>query len=198
MPWYAWVGADTKAEFLRGFFLKHNVGRFLQPMENHRGGVLYYLLILLAGFAPWSVFFAPVAWHFFRSLRPPLSSTTDDGQRTTDKYRFLGCWVVVYLLFFSVSRTELPNYVLPLYPACRFWWALLERWRRGEIVPPAWLLPASLASLCLAGVLTAAGLLFAGGAFGTSCCAAGTCPVWKNGPSSVWCPCWGAWGAGGV
>ena len=26
-PWYAWVGADTKADFLRGFLGKHNVSR---------------------------------------------------------------------------------------------------------------------------------------------------------------------------
>src|SRR5262249_5974935 len=54
MPWYAWVAADTKAEFLRGFFLQHNVGRFLEPMESHRGSVFYYAFVLLIGFAPWS------------------------------------------------------------------------------------------------------------------------------------------------
>src|SRR5262245_57207404 len=43
VPWYAWVGADTRGEFLRGFFLKHNVGRFLEPMENHGGPIVYYL-----------------------------------------------------------------------------------------------------------------------------------------------------------
>jgi 4-amino-4-deoxy-L-arabinose transferase-like glycosyltransferase len=161
-PWYAWVAADTKAEFLRGFFLKHNVGRFLQPMENHKGGVLYYLLILLAGFAPWSVFFVPVFWSVVRS---PVSVATDDGQRTTDKYRFLGCWMAVYLLFFTLSSTKLPNYVLPLYPPLSILVAhFLDRWRRGEITAPARTLGVSLASLCLMGVLLALGLLIAGGA----------------------------------
>jgi len=36
-PWYTWVAADTKASFLTGFLLKHNVGRYLSPMENHHG-----------------------------------------------------------------------------------------------------------------------------------------------------------------
>src|SRR5205823_1974746 len=107
VPWYAWVAADTKAEFLRGFFLQHNVGRFLESMESHKGSVLYYAFVLLVGFAPWSVFFAAMAWHAWSVVR---TSTTG----MTDKDRFLGCWIVVYLAFFTVSRTKLPNYVLPL------------------------------------------------------------------------------------
>jgi 4-amino-4-deoxy-L-arabinose transferase-like glycosyltransferase len=162
-PWYGWVAAETKGEFLRGFFLKHNVGRFLEPMEKHHGGVLYYLLILLAGFAPWSIFFGPVGWHFVKSLahRPSLAT---EGQRTADKYRFLGCWIAAYLLFFTLSSTKLPNYVLPLYPPLSVLVAhFLERWRRGEIAAAAWVLRGSLVCLCLAGVLLGLGLLIAGG-----------------------------------
>lgn len=158
VPWYAWVAADTKAEFLRGFFLRHNLDRFLTPMENHRGSVLYYLLIVLVGFAPWSIFFVPVAWHGWQRRRA-----------VDPRYRFLGCWIVVYLLFFTVSSTKLPNYVLPLYPPLALLVAhFLDRWRRGEVTPPAWVMHASLASLCLVGILLAAGLLVAGGAFGTA------------------------------
>ena len=32
-------------------------------------------------------------------------------------HRFLLCWVVVYLVFFSAAATKLPNYILPIYPA---------------------------------------------------------------------------------
>ena len=28
IPWYAWVGAETRLEWLKGFFWVHNVGRF--------------------------------------------------------------------------------------------------------------------------------------------------------------------------
>src|SRR6266511_2360827 len=54
-PWYAMVGVDTKAEFLRGFFWTHNVGRFFAPMENHHGPLYYYAVVLGLGFLPWSV-----------------------------------------------------------------------------------------------------------------------------------------------
>jgi len=163
-PWYAWVSADTKAEFLRGFFLTHNVNRFLAPMENHRGPVLYYLLVLLAGFVPWSVFFAATAWHTWQWSR----QTHRPGQPTQDlRYRFLACWIAVYLAFFTLSRTKLPNYVLPLYPPVALLVGhFLDRWRRGEVAPPAWTMYGGLVALCLVGVLTVAGLLIGGGAVG--------------------------------
>ncbi len=168
VPWYAWVGAETKAEFLRGFFLRHNVDRFLAPMENHRGPVVYYLLVLLVGFAPWSIFFVATGWHYFRSVAPGGDDpSTDRGPRTTDQYRFLTCWVVVYLAFFSASRTKLPNYVLPVYPAVAILVGhFLDRWRRGEVAPPAWAVYAGVAALGLTGVLTAVGLLAGGGVLG--------------------------------
>jgi 4-amino-4-deoxy-L-arabinose transferase-like glycosyltransferase len=199
VPWYAWVGAETKAEFLRGFFLQHNVHRFLEPMENHQGSVLYYLLVLLVGFAPWSAFFAGTGWHIWsvarhkvpgsedstpegpgsedstRAFNPrikapvessePGSSEPGTSGSTRDRYRFLACWIAIYLVFFSISRTKLPNYVLPAYPPLAILMAhFLDRWRRGELSPPAWTLHAGMAALCLIGLLTTTGLLVGGGA----------------------------------
>src|SRR5262245_58438531 len=78
VPWYAWVGADTRGEFLRGFFFKHNFSRFLEPMENHRGPVVYYLGVLLVGFAPWSAFFLPAGWHAWRQARDAKAGGNPD------------------------------------------------------------------------------------------------------------------------
>jgi 4-amino-4-deoxy-L-arabinose transferase-like glycosyltransferase len=65
VPWYAWITAETKGEFTRGFFLTHNFGRFLSPMENHRGPIYYYLIALLLGFAPWSPLLIPAVFFEF-------------------------------------------------------------------------------------------------------------------------------------
>jgi hypothetical protein len=62
----------------------------------------------------------------------------------------------------------LPNYVLPMYPPLALLMGhFLDRWRRGAVTPPAWVMRASLASLLLVGILTTLGLLLASGAFGT-------------------------------
>src|SRR5262245_30950113 len=87
LPWYVLVGVETRANFLRGFFLTHNVGRFLSPMESHSGPIYYYLVVLLVGLAPWSVFLGLAGWDAWRSGR-------DQEVRPSERaaIRFLACW----------------------------------------------------------------------------------------------------------
>jgi 4-amino-4-deoxy-L-arabinose transferase-like glycosyltransferase len=175
-PWYALVGVETKAEFLSGFFLRHNVGRFLRAMEGHSGapgaagsvvryvgGALYYPLVLLIGLAPWSAFLGLAAWYGAgRRAR-------DDGGAATGAYRFLWCWVAAYLVFFSVAGTKLPNYVLPLYaPVVLLVARFLVRWRREAVEPGRGLLHAGLAGFAAVGVAFAVGLLVVGGVLAPS------------------------------
>jgi 4-amino-4-deoxy-L-arabinose transferase-like glycosyltransferase len=164
LPWYIWVAADTKAGFLRGFLINHNLDRFLSPLENHRGSPFYYAVVLLAGFAPWSAFLGLTLWYSWSRRRFPESSAPS-GDIQQFAQRFLWCWIVVYLVFYSLAATKLPNYVLPVCaPLALLTGSFLQRWRRGEIQPPAWLMAVSLVILALAGLGTALGLSVAGGA----------------------------------
>jgi 4-amino-4-deoxy-L-arabinose transferase-like glycosyltransferase len=187
LPWYVWVGVETKAHFLRDFLLGHNLDRYLNPMESHRGPIYYYLVVLVVGFAPWSAFLALSLWYAGWSMvRRPWSwartmwsrfadrpegtaaesPATNQGLPTAnaDAYRFLFVWIVVYLLFFSVAATKLPNYVLPLYlPTAVLLGRLLDRWGRGAIQPGRLWVALTLACLALAGVGACFGLLLAGG-----------------------------------
>jgi 4-amino-4-deoxy-L-arabinose transferase-like glycosyltransferase len=109
LPWYVIVGIQTDGAWLRGFLGDHNVGRFLEPKENHSGPIFYYLIVLMMGCFPWSVFLPLAVWQ----LRGRLVK----GDSCGDSDRLLACWTGVWLVFFSLARTKLPNYVLPMYPA---------------------------------------------------------------------------------
>ncbi|TMQ31914.1 MAG: glycosyltransferase family 39 protein [Planctomycetota bacterium] len=165
LPWYVWVTNDTKGEFLRGFVGKHNLERFLNPLENHRGPIYYYLGIVLLGFAPWSAFLGLTCWYGAgKRARDDHALAKNDGE-PFPAYRFLWCWIAVYLVFFSVAATKLPNYVLPIYaPLAILTARFLERWRRGMLKPPHWALHASLVALAFIGLGASLGLLAAGGA----------------------------------
>jgi 4-amino-4-deoxy-L-arabinose transferase-like glycosyltransferase len=80
LPWYAWISAETKGEFTRGFFLTHNFSRFLNPMENHRGPIYYYLVALLLGFVPWSPFFMLALLCGFSNRRDKGTGRQEDKE----------------------------------------------------------------------------------------------------------------------
>jgi 4-amino-4-deoxy-L-arabinose transferase-like glycosyltransferase len=164
LPWYVRVGVETKAGFLRGFWLTHNVDRFLSPLEDHRGSPLYYPAVLVVGFAPWSVFLALTLWYALPRRRPEGAESGSGADGAESATRLLWCWIGVYLAFFSLAATKLPNYILPVYPPLALLTGrFLDRWRRGEVTPPAWLLHLSLASLGLVGIAVMLGLWLAGG-----------------------------------
>jgi 4-amino-4-deoxy-L-arabinose transferase-like glycosyltransferase len=161
LPWYAIVTIETRGAFAKGFFLTNNVNRFVAPMEDHGGGLWYHPVVLLAGFAPWSAFLLPALWYAARGCRKPLHADrylTDFEIRRPEATRLLVCWVVVYLMFFSVSATKLPNYTLPLYPALAILTAdFLARWQRREIQPPAWAIGYCLSWMLIIGLVIGIG-----------------------------------------
>ena len=103
LPWYLLVHYQTEGAWTEGFFLRHNVGRFTKTMEGHGGIFLLTPLFVLIGLLPFSVF-------VFQAFR--LTWT----ERKKDMLVFCLSVVVVVVLFFSVSSTKLPNYVVPCYP----------------------------------------------------------------------------------
>jgi len=156
LPWYVLVGSETHGAFLRGFWWNENVNRFLEPLESHHGPIFFYPVVLIVGLAPWCVFLIPAVWNAIQE-----SSNEENGRLPM---RLLLFWTGTYLAFFTAAATKLPNYVLPTYPAFALMTArMLERWRRGELFLPAWVIPTSVASLSLVGVVTATGLIIASG-----------------------------------
>lgn len=125
LPWYLAVGLRTQGEWLRGFFLVHNLGRALEPMESHSGTPLYYPAVLLVAYFPWSVFAVPLLIDLVARLRHRDSWHAG--------YLFLACWGAVYPLLFTLARTKLPSYITPAYPAyALLTGALIYHWTRGE------------------------------------------------------------------
>lgn len=173
-PWWIWVTVDTKGEFLRLFLFKHNVSRFVAPMENHSGFPGFYLVVLLLGTLPWSIFFGLTCWYTFWSVRRrPAPRWQATWEKAADRegsdfvcapYRFLAAWCLLYLVFFTVAATKLPNYVLPVVvPLSILTARFLERWRQGAIQPPRPWIHLSLSCLGLTGLGLGLGVLIVSG-----------------------------------
>lgn len=103
VPWYWLVHKATDGEWTRGFFLQHNFGRFAEPMEGHGGPFIIVLIVVLVGLLPASVF----AGEIFRKFKI----------RFSDPFLKLAlCVTGVFIVFYSISGTKLPNYAMPCYP----------------------------------------------------------------------------------
>jgi 4-amino-4-deoxy-L-arabinose transferase-like glycosyltransferase len=104
LPWYVlctWVNGTA---FLKDFFWKHNVERFLSStaVGNHGQPFWYFGPVLLALLLPWT----------------PLVPLTFRRVFYTDSARmFLLVWAVLWVVFFSKSANKLPSYILPMIPA---------------------------------------------------------------------------------
>lgn len=98
-PWYLYALQRHGMDFVTGFILKHNVGRFTGPMEGHGGSLLYYVLIVPLLWLPWTPLWAVLArrWKILWA----------DAQA-----RFWLCWAAFVIVFFSLSGTKLPHYSL--------------------------------------------------------------------------------------
>lgn len=126
-PWYVLVTWRTDGAWLREFLGVHNLQRFAAPLEGHGGPPWYYLVVLAAGFFPWSIVAAVTAAHAVRGLW---------RQADAPALKFVCAWAVVWVGCFSVAGTKLPGYVWPAYPALAIATAVfLEDWRLAR--PPA-------------------------------------------------------------
>jgi 4-amino-4-deoxy-L-arabinose transferase-like glycosyltransferase len=107
LPWYI-LCARRNPDFLRIFIIEHNFKRYLTPEFQHLQPFWFYLPVVLAALLPWSIFSAWAA-----------ASGAARLWRSRNVNHFsclLLCWILFSLLFFTISRSKLPGYILPCLP----------------------------------------------------------------------------------
>ena len=112
-PWYCLVTLVNGKEYIDSFFGYHNFERFTRVVNHHQAPWYFYFLVVLIGFAPWSVYL-PVAIAKTKFWQP---SYWRNKPRTQQLGLFAFFWFICIFIFFSISATKLPSYVLPLMPA---------------------------------------------------------------------------------
>lgn len=102
MPWY--LAAESRNPgYLRYFLWEENVHRFTST-QFKRGGPWYYFIgVLAGGLFPWTIFLPKVITDLWKQ---PLE----------DERLLVILSIALPLLFFSLSSSKLPHYILPIYP----------------------------------------------------------------------------------
>jgi 4-amino-4-deoxy-L-arabinose transferase-like glycosyltransferase len=116
LPWYFAVQLRNP-QFFREFILQHNLERFSSDLYHHRQPFWFYLPVTALALVPWTVF---VSAAFVESVRVwwVERKTASSGPDLELQFRiFACCWLVVPMVFFSLSQSKLPGYILPAVPA---------------------------------------------------------------------------------
>jgi 4-amino-4-deoxy-L-arabinose transferase-like glycosyltransferase len=120
LPWY--VALQMKVpEFFRFFFYEQNLQRFGTNRYQHSQPFWYYVPVFLLSVFPWVVFTVSAIGESVKGvlarLRAQTSSGPSDEMREDWLPLFLLLWMALPVIFFSISRSKLPGYILPAIPA---------------------------------------------------------------------------------
>jgi 4-amino-4-deoxy-L-arabinose transferase-like glycosyltransferase len=140
LPWYVAVQMRNP-QFFREFILEHNLARFSTNLYHHPEPFWYYLPVVLLALVPWTVF---VVVAFVQSIRTwwDEKKAVDEADLNFKFSIFACCWLIAPILFFSLSQSKLPGYILPAIPAgaLLLGWYLRQHLEHGEDKPVAkWL-----------------------------------------------------------
>ncbi|HEY3432360.1 MAG TPA: glycosyltransferase family 39 protein [Rhodocyclaceae bacterium] len=105
-PWFIVVSL-ANPEFPHFFFIHEHFERFLTKVHHRYQPNWYFVPIYFLGALPWA----------FLALHALTKSWTERIAGKFNPERFLLLWTVLTFVFFSVSSSKLPPYILPIFPA---------------------------------------------------------------------------------
>lgn len=98
-PWYIAVTRANGWEFVQVFFINQNFARFTSTVHGHERPFYFYLPDLVLLTFPWTFMIIPAV------------------RRTLDRNdQILLAFAIIPVLFFSLSGSKLPGYILPSVP----------------------------------------------------------------------------------
>ena len=144
LPWVVLVQRENP-DFAWFFFVREHFLRYATKMHRRYQPFWFFLPIVTAGLLPWLAFAR-------RAVRAAWDA--GEGYLPADDRRFLFCWVLFILLFFSLSNSKLVTYVAPLFPPLAVLFGrALDLWADREDGSVRCRFPLALAAVLAAGIV---------------------------------------------
>lgn len=105
-PWFYWV-MQANPEFFERFFIYEHYTRFTTKNLGRYQPWYYFIPILLVGALPWTLLMFDSMWN---------AAKKSVSRHRFNTERFLLIWAVFIYVFFSISGSKLPSYLLPMFP----------------------------------------------------------------------------------
>ncbi len=114
--WYIPVTLQHGKLFIDEFFIQHHFQRFTSNRYHHPGPIYFFILVILGGVFPWSIFLLKAVKQLFQ-IRPTGLNWFNFQDKQKRLLLLATLWLIIPLAFFSLSSSKLPGYILPVFPA---------------------------------------------------------------------------------
>lgn len=161
LPWFIAVSLKNP-EFARFFFIHEHFERFTASGHHREGPIYYFIPILLLGLLPWTLIWLKSLKDWKEIVLSPLNQggrtpwikelqSVDplDSNQNRRLQRVLIIWSMLIFVFFSVSRSKLPSYILPIFPALSW----LIAFSLAKHHPRHWRMPLAASVMLWVGII---------------------------------------------
>ncbi len=123
--WYLPMYRAHGWKFVDEFFIQHQFQRFTSDKYQHQQPFWFFFVVLPLMTLPWLPFFLASIWNFFKvqgsrfkvqSSRFNVQGSNNLSTLDSRLAPFAFAWLAVPLVFFSLSGSKLPGYILPALP----------------------------------------------------------------------------------
>ena len=112
VPWF-WLISTRNPEFPHFFFIHEHWDRYTSTVHSRKGSIWYFVPLLLAGMLPW-LGLTPRMWAV---VRERAGAVRGAGAKPFQPALMAFLWFVAIFMFFSLSGSKLPGYIVPVFPA---------------------------------------------------------------------------------
>lgn len=112
VPWF-WLVSTRNPEFPQFFFIHEHWDRYTSTVHSRKGSIWYFVPLLLAGLLPW-LGLVPRMWDV---VRDRAGAARGVGGKPFQPALMSLIWFVAIFVFFSMSGSKLPGYIVPVFPA---------------------------------------------------------------------------------
>lgn len=113
--WYVPMYGRHGYNFIDEFFIQHHFQRYTSNKYQHPQPFHFFFWVLPLMTIPWIPFFFTQIWHSIKVTIARYKKTSEEKLPSAVVFAF--AWMLVPLVFFSLSGSKLPGYILPAVPA---------------------------------------------------------------------------------
>ncbi len=119
--WYLPMYQANGWKFVDEFFIQHHFQRYTSNKYLHPQPFYFFFWVLPLMTLPWLPFFFASIWNFIKRLFSRRDAENAESKNlpfsSSPLLLFSVAWLLVPLVFFSLSGSKLPGYILPALPA---------------------------------------------------------------------------------